>query len=71
MKRELADLVGIDAPIVQDQQAGEARAEEQTSSRHLLGPVEFRTRQDDHIWVRAPWERTYMYAISFLGARLG
>ena len=25
---------------------------------------------DDHIWVRAPWERTYMYAISFLGALL-
>ena len=25
---------------------------------------------DDHIWVRAPWERTYMYAISFLAALL-
>ena len=25
---------------------------------------------DDHIWVRAPWERTSMYAISILGAVL-
>lgn len=25
---------------------------------------------DDHIWVRAPWERTYMYAISLFGAVL-
>ena len=25
---------------------------------------------NDHLWVRAPWERTYMYAISFLAALL-
>ena len=25
---------------------------------------------DDQVWVRAPWERLYMYAISFAGAFL-